>query len=81
MSVAAQVQLTAGVAIAVSQNKAAEDKEEINLEVTAVPKTETKDIQIKQRHSDDAIAEVKECNQQRRHSAHGSEAPEHHFPL
>src|SRR5437667_12419126 len=47
MSVTAQIQLTAGVAIAVSQNKAAEDKEEINPEVTAVPKTKLEDIQIK----------------------------------
>lgn len=47
MSVAAQIQPTAGVAIAVSQNKAAEDKEEINPEVTAVPKTKLEDIQIK----------------------------------
>jgi hypothetical protein len=40
VSVAAQIQFTAGVAIAVGQNKAAEDKEEINPGVTAVPKTE-----------------------------------------
>src|SRR5437764_1753731 len=47
VSVAAQVQLVAGVAIAVGQNKTAENKEEINPEVTAVPKTELEDIQIK----------------------------------
>src|SRR5437016_1748964 len=47
VSVATQVQLAAGVAIAVGQNKAAEDKEKIDPEVTAVPKTELEDIQIK----------------------------------
>ena len=47
VSVATQIQFTARVAIAVSQNETAEDKEEINPEITAVPKTELEDIQIK----------------------------------
>ena len=47
VSVAAQIQLAARVSIALSENKTIKDKKEINLQVTAVPKTEFEDIQIK----------------------------------
>src|ERR1041385_9076492 len=76
MTVTLPTKCSACFAVAISENKAAENEEEINPQITSVSKTKAGDIGVKKWNAHYAVAQVKECYEQSGHAAHGGETLE-----